>query len=694
MNADSDPLTSAFAAVSRAEAALRDAVRVDFSRMEGPLWMARIPEEFRSRWLQRYQVDEANGLSRSPELIEYADVADLQAVITRDWQVFASRFGERETALAELEQFRLLRNAVMHRGARMSPRECSQAGRVAGTILEKCRAEISYVPHAAPALPPVERRQKRSSTERQTLLYRSVERVLAQMSGRLMGERNAVVRYLRQNLGDCSPDTLAAIIEKFGAMPGTQSVVEELHRDLPPARPAPPPLKSRKLADWLKWADTHYMPYRRWLLRTGHQDTEVAKWALDYEDWLVASYPGFLQGASIDNTVLGVYLLVEQQLLEGARVIWLVVDNLCGLWRSEFQSALSEAGLQMLKAQRALSMLPSSTHISRRAMLSGRVPSETDKHLDEEDACRKLWRERGFPSIAYCTQFEQVELTIPTPVPLIVFVYNWIDRLAHMPDDPGFNREEQMRLAMGTLAVKIGNAVRTMRQAGPARLVVSTDHGATRPDPTSEVITVPISAIPAGADPDEYRRYVFTSQTTGLNSTDWHILKSTDCALPSTAAVARGQRYVNALPRAFVHGGLSPEETVVNILIAEISAREPLQLVLSQASPSLRRGRPGHLRILVRNPFDMPVERLILTLPDYGVTFGAFDIPPRSELTTDEQTVTLDPDMEVSNRVGHLTCTGSYLIAGQPALLSERLPIEIQEIYRPAMDDFGDMFNG
>ncbi len=689
MNEAIDPLGTAFGAVNRAEVALRDAVRLDLSRVDGPLWMARVPSELRTRWQQSREADEGSSFSRGPEPIEYAEIGELRSLIAHDWDIFALRFGDREAALGMLDEFRSLRNAVMHSGARLTPRECRRAQEVAESVLKKCTAEITNPPPMTTAPPALPQAERRTLTDRQAALYQITVKAMAEMSGKLTGERDAVLRHLRENLADCSPELVAAVVAKFGALPGTRDLTDRLYRDLPPVRPMAP--VKRGVADRLKWADTQYMPYRRWMLRTKRQDGEVAQMGLAFEDWLAKAYPSILRD-SFDKLVMAAYKSVEQQLKEGARVLWLVIDNLSGLWRWEFQSALLSAGLQLLDSRRMLAMLPSSTSISRRAMLAGRLPVDCRHFPDDEIACRELWRDRGVQQISYCTSFSQVEQAIAGPAPLIVFLYNSLDVLAHTPEQPGFEREEQMMLAMENLALKIAGVLRSMRQAGPARLIVSTDHGSTHPDADGEVVSTPPSAT-LGTEPEEHRRYVIVSQPAGLNTTDWHILKGADCGLPFTAAVARGQRFVGSKPRAYVHGGLSPEETVVSLIVAGISEREPLRIVLTQATPPLRRGRPGQIAILVRNPFDTAIEDLALSLPEYNIGFDPVEIPARHEVATEERTITLEPDLETQDGVARITCTGRYLLAGQPAVIWEPLQISVSELYRPAMDDFGEMFN-
>ena len=237
MNEETDPLGVAFSAVNRAETALRDAVRLDLSRVDGPLWMARVPEDLRARWQQRQQTDEGSRFSRGPEPIEYAEIGELQSLIVHDWDIFALRFGDREVALGMLDELRSLRNAVMHSGARLTPREFRHAKEIAESVLEKCMAEITHTSRVTTAPPALPQAEKRTLTDRQTALYQTIVKAMAEMSGALTGERDAVLLHLRKNLASCSTELVAAVLAKFGALPGTRDLTERLYRDLPPVRP-------------------------------------------------------------------------------------------------------------------------------------------------------------------------------------------------------------------------------------------------------------------------------------------------------------------------------------------------------------------------------------------------------------------------------------------------------------------------
>lgn len=690
-------LKDAFLATRAAEAALRQAVRIDLGRVYGPQWYSLVPDVLKTGWARAEEQDRETGMpSRNAELLDYATLDEVAGLINRFGESFELRFGKIALFQDRLNEFRRLRNALMH-GVEL-PSESSHLLTLLATALkEQCLADVKSTAGLKEApIKPVRRDGGRPApplNAEQSLLLKVVERATAQMSGKLFGEREALMDHLQKNRSRCSSAALSHLREKFAAMPDTESLADKLLGELAPPRPEQPK-SSWDVAKWLNWASRSYMPYRRWLLRYGLTDAEVDDMALAFEDWLRLNYPDLLRGGH-DALVVGMYKWVKQQLDSGMRVLWLVVDNLCGLWESDFIGVLADAGIQVRETRRMLALLPSTTAVSRRALLAGRLPREAMNFADDEAACRQLWHDQGVDDIAVCTSTPEVEQAIRKDIRLIILIDNYLDTLAHQADHPGFDRAEQMSLKMGSLAVGIGSLLHKISSVGPARLVIGTDHGATYPSPTSQIVAVPPSAV-ADDEAERHQRYSIIEDPSGLNSVDWHILAVDLYGLPWTCAIARGQRYLGRRPKAYTHGGLSPEETVVRLLIAEVGEREPLELVLTQATPPMRLGRSEPLAIIVRNPFEVPVEDLYLELilPNLQVQFDGLDVPPRSEAKTIEHTVTLPAKLDTQDGVGYLRVTGHYRIMGRPTIMPpQRLRVRVRELYRSSMDDFGDLLH-
>ena len=694
LKAEEKHLERAFTLTRQCEPALRQSALVDLGRWIGPLWYTQVPDTLTKAWQRRQDAEVAAGRPvRGQELLDYATIDEVAGLINLFWDAFEARFGDRDWIQGRINEFRSLRNVLMH-GADLTVDECERLCAIADDLAAQCKAEVRL--RRTEAVFPSGKTQVvttpggRGLDPSQEALLKVVSRALDGMSGKLIGEREAIVEYVKTNLQRSSPDVLARIRAKFSTLPETDDLIGRLHAELPPGRP-PQISGTSKAAEWLKWTTRFYAPYRRWLIRNNLNDPIVDAMASEYEDWLNRSYPDLLSNG--DVLVVNVYKVVRERLDRRERVLWLVVDNLCSLWFGEFVRALEDAGIQIRDTRRMLSMLPSNTAVSRRAMLAGRLPVDAVKFRSEADACRQLWMEQGIPNIAFCTSITQVERALPEDFDLIILVDDVLDTLAHVPDRPGFYREEQMTAAMNMLAFKISSILRKMQSIGPSKLIVSTDHGAVWPSVDSQVITVPPSGT-VDDDFQEHRRYCQVQNTTGINFVDWHVLNAHSHALPTTYVVPRGQRYVGARPKAYTHGGLSPEETVVTLLVGDVERGDGLELVLAQATSPLRLGRPGRLAILVRNPFDVPVENLIIALPDLGVRFDPVDVDPRSEAITTEQQVTLPLKLEVHDRDAYLNYTGEYHISGKMALLHGHLRVSIQLLYQSSLDDLEDMLNG
>jgi hypothetical protein len=688
-------LSDSFLATREAEAALRQAVRTDLSRTHGPLWYSLIPEELRGQWAHLEQESKViGGPDRHAELLDFATLDELGGLINRFADAFEARFDRKDVFQVRLNEFRPLRNALMH-GAELSEEDCQRLIRIAVDLSTQCRVEIKAVSRPQDSTGKAEQsirpRPTPTLNPAQAKLLNVVQQATAQMSGVLLGERDALAAYLEVNRSCCSPEALAYLSNRFTLLPGTAVLVDRLQGEIAPARPERPKA-DWGVTHWLKWASRFYMPYRRWMIRYGEADSEIDDMALVYEDWLRQHYPKLLLTGD-DALVITMYRIVKEQLDKGMRVLWLVIDNLCGLWEADLVGLLLDAGVRIRESRRMLALLPSTTAISRRALLAGRMSSEATHFTDDESACHQLWLEQDVPGVAFCTSIKEAERAASQDKRLLILIDNRLDTLAHQPEEPGFDRSEEMLLKMRSLATKVSALLRQMNAVAPTRLVIGTDHGAIYPGPNSQIIAVPPSAI-FDEDADRHQRFSIIRDSLGLNSVDWHVLSAESYGLPWTCAVARGQRFIGKRLKAYTHGGLSPEETVVKLLIADIGEREPLELVLSQATPPMRLGRAEQLAILVRNPFDVPVENLELALPQMQVRFASLDVPPHSEAETDEQTVTLPAKAEIRDGVTFLFVMGRFEIAGKASLMQQYLRVRVHELYRSAMDDFGDLLNG
>lgn len=695
MQAEETLLAHVFVKVRGVEPALRRAMNEDLSRSIGPLWRSRLPNTLVTEFERRRTDDlDKGGGDRGPDLLEYATISELCDLIFRFWEVFEHRFGSRDFAIGEFQEFRVLRNSLMH-GSLMTEEECERLSALADEIVRKSEREtfqrdVRILVEGATSATADAAGEDNLSRPQQTLLE-IVEPFMSEMSGVISGERKAILSFISSHLDESSYSLLARIKEKFVFLADTEDVVGKVMEKVPPRRPRAP-REGWSETNWLSWATREYIPYRSWVISQRREDEELDSFRASYEDWLFDAYPGLLK-ASKDMLVENAFRQVKHWLDKDANVFWLVVDNLAGFWFPEFREAIENAGVKVEDYRRMLAMLPSTSDVSRRSLLAGRAPKYAMQFRDDATACAQLWGEQGIDSLSFCRTLEEVDQAIEVGRELIVFLFNRLDRLAHDPEEPGFDRKEEMIRVMESLARSIGRRMRLMNDVKETKLVVTTDHGAIWPSPWSQVISMP----PSVADQEgieQHNRYCLLEEAQGLSPVDWHVLDREQFMLPSKYAVAKGERFIDAQPRGYTHGGLSPEETAVSLLVGSISRREDLELAFFFRGKPIRLGRPASISILVRNPFGMPVESLEMMIPDSQITFDRMDLPPVSEQISNEVEIALPSETQVSDDIAYLRLDYEYVLAGARQLETSQLRVDVARLYKSSIDDFQGLFDG
>lgn len=693
---DSDELLAeAFKRFVRFERKLRRTIENDLGRTYGPLWEKRIPsptlESCKTKRDRHIQV--GWGPERATTLLDYADFSELAGIIDYCWDAFEARFGNKEITLGRLEEIRLFRNALMH--SNMQPADCPRMIALCDELQRRCTLVLEEMrlakerPTKAEVLPEKSSLQEDFLPDQVALkFFEQMKPVLDRMSGELDGELRALRKHLLRHIAKCGSALLESVRDRFRDLSCTDAIVEELLDELPPRRPSTPQSRwpTRK---WISWAVNEYMPYKQWLINHRQSDGILEKHTEAYEEWLYRSYPKML--AHTDKLVFGTYTYVKRELDKGHRVLWALIDNLSCFWAAILIKALLENDLMLSqKPIHQLAMLPSETSVSRISALLGVLPSQVTAH-NTMAAFTEAWHGRGVASVRVISGLDELAEISQHDDDLFLFVYNRLDYLAHTPDHQLDDREDEIRFVMSKLASSLSVAVRSLSELRSTRLLVSSDHGSTKLYEENKKLDVPPSAA-EDSTYKEHRRFIWTSRLDSLNPYDWFILTADDFGLPDDCAVARGSFFISARPLGYTHGGLSPEETLVPLLVFEPRTLPKLDLYFEHISDPIRPGRAQKLSLLVRNPFPLSIEALEITLPDYGVRFGPLTIEAKTEVTTEERNIELPPKIPVEDGVTYVDLITVFKVGGLSGSQSTKLKLNTRQLYITEMDEFGDMF--
>lgn len=694
-----EKLLEAFRAFTKLERTLRHLIGEELSKHFGTQWSKQVPASLRERMQKKLDdaSDQDSGPERDWNLLGFADFSELVEIVKYYWdEIFHTWFLDEQITFGWFEEIRNYRNALMH--STLLPKQCP-------TFILLCQRFTSQV-ESIPEETVIASSDKSTSpssqasvdliqnTADQQNFQQKVSGFIQEMTGLFEGERDALLENIESNLNRCSAILLEQIRHKFINLPRTDAKIDALVRRLPPQRPKPPdPNWKLDASKWLKWATTSYLPYRYWMMVNSQYDEEIESMSLAYEDWLFDSYPKLVR-KNPQRFVFSSYQTIINLLEQNKIVLWVLVDNLPFYSHSILVKKLSEHGFIVKETIRQIACIPSETSISRKSVLAGRLPNQLPEGISEKSALFDTWQSRTQKQIVYLEQINDIENIDKYQAELFIYIYTRLDDLWHTPASRDFEIEEEIEVALTRLVARLSRAMTQLEQRDPSALVISTDHGAIYLHPKSECLSVPPSAT-KDETYEKHRRFIRTSRADALNNVEWFYLDKDVFHLHHSHAVARGWQCIDRRPRGFTHGGLSPEETIVPMIICELGESEIERQLPSyeQVSNPLRLGRPGDLRLRVSNPYRMPIENLEIFLSDYGLTFPPLDIEPRLEALTEAIEVQLPTKMPVEQDAVFVNLITRFIAGGQSRSHVTKLRIKIRQLYKTDLDDeFGEIF--
>jgi len=419
-----------------------------------------------------------------------------------------------------------------------------------------------------------------------------IEDVLSEMSGELLGELEAVGSELKPRPDKCDRPLILQLRHQFSSIEGAARLLHEIEGLIPPTKPREPQ-EAWGWDEWSLWAAQEYLPYREWLDVQKREDAELDRYALMYGDWLYESYP--VLKIALEPLVFGVAKRIRQLVDEGYVTLWIVIDNLPWVYGLRLVDEMMKHGLVARgNPDIRLSMLPSETETSKRALIGGRLPRDVDPDADYNHL---LWARWENVPIRYEKNQPSLDALVSKHASLYVYQYDELDLIAHRFV---VDRESTVQSTLQSLATVIAGAVELLRTRFDNIIVaVDSDHGSTLIPKRAKRLNRPPGAR---RDTDKHRRFVTLSHDTDLNREGWYLLRPAQFGNREIFAVTRGYRCVEKRPLYYTHGGLTPEETIVPHIEFEPGTKsrwKPLE-VLYEGQP-VRPGRTQEATFSIRN---------------------------------------------------------------------------------------------
>lgn len=507
--------------------------------------------------------------------------------------------------------------------------------------------------------------------DRAKTLQQRFEQILSEavvkMSGRIVGEVDALVIFIQENPSYFSKRLFNLLSGKFYRFPERVKELEDL---IPPDVPSLP----KQNWDWARmsdWLQTEYIPYANWSLRHVKKDRSLEECAKTYGDWLYHEYPRMKNDLTPLNH--GTWHVIKNYIDDGYQVLWIIIDNLCWFYIKDVRAAFREKGFHPTSTGviAQLSMLPSETKMSKTALVSGKLPCQVDpdKFQKYQELFEQRCKEGGIDSYRLIRDHQLKRGKLGTHK-VTCCIINKLDVSSHQGF---FDFEDDVKNLLSNIAKYLRSFIPPDMSSKKFCIVVSTDHGSCNiPN------YVKGCAVPKTAKMDEqHKRFTNIDSNEGL-SDSWYFLDKYKFGLTESIAIVRGYGFIGSKrPRGLVHGGMTPEETFIPLLQFCV---EPLEI---KGIKCVHTGQPIHLsprkqkaELLVRNPNKSRITGVHILIPSHSAEINVDEILGNDETATIIE-IALPKEETSVNKENIVVLEGYYTFDYQGERISGEVKIEI-----------------
>lgn len=395
-------------------------------------------------------------------------------------------------------------------------------------------------------------------------------------------------------------------------------------------KPKDPPLPNSDWGEeeWLNWAVHSYLPYRFWLEEIGQLRGDVADLAELYADWLYGYYKSTRLHS--ERMIYQALPKLRPMIQDSSVTLILVLDNFNQKFWRDFQRYMQHAGFFNQETAYYLSMLPSATEISKKCLITGQPgPFEGTAY---EGPVKQVWESalKGrkvcyLPHIGALRRVKQQEHD--------VYFLNYlpIDIAFHQDEQhTGISHAQAARSHLRALAEDIRAFGERIGAERDLVVISLSDHGSTR-IPANEPNPIDPSFFKKKVE-DKHHRYVSIKDDELDNLPEnvqyqCYIFERGRYDLQiNYLAAKRHYRFKPTTENIYVHGGLTPEETIVPVAIFKPVRVTPKPIQVSLLDRGFYYGRRSQLRFELVNTNAYVCEAVTIEILNVAVDMPAVEV--------------------------------------------------------------------
>lgn len=517
--------------------------------------------------------------------------------------------------------------------------------------------------------------------------------ILPQISGALEIEFDSVQRLLRSGEVTIDADLIRQIRTRFAPIqhrPHLEQALADL--DLlvtqpPPPAPDPDPQQPWSDDQWLSWAEQQYLPYRFWLEETGQLSGDIVEYASAYADWFYRRYPALFHTSP--KMIYQVLPAMKPYMQTEAPVLVLVVDNFNAKFFRDFVRYMQRQHFFCTEQRYALSMLPSCTEVSKKCLLTGQP--EPFKGTAYEKIVRETWsKQLSGRRVCYLAHIGALRGLKQREHDVYLLNYLPLDIAFHQDEEQmGVSHAQSVRSHLRELARDVRAFSERIGAARNLVVIVTSDHGSTR---------IPSDA-PNMIDPSFFQARVLDKHHRYVRMNDHELKLLPDniqyCCytfererfgLDEHYLAARAHyRFIKTVGSTYIHGGLTPEETLVPVAVFSPVTVSPKPLSIRLLKHEFVYGRKSEIRVELVNLNTYPCEFVNVEILSPHVDTTTIHIPAITPMSATEVAFEArfrraQGDLEI------LPLRVTYTFLGQPQQQDSEQPIKMRSIMTSAFD--------
>lgn len=389
--------------------------------------------------------------------------------------------------------------------------------------------------------------------------------------------------------------------------------ISKINSLIPPDKPLKPS-NNFDLNDWLHWASEEYLDYRFWLEENNKEDKEVDQYSFQYSNWLFNNY---LDLISKEKNIMHKVITskIGDELTSNDVSVILIIDNFNYKYVSYLKDLFNKEGFTNINDEPILSMIPSETYINKGTLL-GMQPYEIDEKPNYNKMCDNIGKMYD-KNIKYLSNIGKLKTEKVKNNYIYVINYLMIDKTLHENQKQAASPlNERIINELEWLVKIIGDFIDGLDYKFNTKLYVISDHGSVK------ISEEKINLIPNYKDKiidDGYRSAKISDdavkQLKNRNQNFCYIMDKNTFGTPYNYLIAKEYyRFKKTDNSFYVHGGLTPEETIVPFLTFEKRTADIKYPELDLKTNEIRKSVKSNIKLVFINKNNYPLTELKLEI--------------------------------------------------------------------------------